>query len=80
MELSAPEKVILEVLTSCSSCGYPRKEFLKDLRSRKIERPMFVIRILYRQRFVRFCKSDGRHRPEGVYKPLRPAYEVLDLT
>lgn len=78
MELSATEKAILEVLTSCSSCGHPRKKFLEELGSRGVDEPMPVIKELCDRELMRFCEPSIRN-PQGVYKPFRAAFQALGL-
>jgi hypothetical protein len=79
MDLSEEEKRILEELLKCSSCGYPRSQFIKRARELDIERPMPIIRSLCKKGLMRFDQARPPVRPEGVYKPLRKAYETFGL-
>ena len=78
--LSPDQEVVLrELVEYCSSCGYPRKLFLKVLiETHGIERPLQHIKDLIDQEFVSFSGPNRRSK-EGVFKPKKKAFDHFGI-
>jgi len=78
MILTEEQKIVCCTILECNSCGYPKGQFLATLREKGIEFPLSVIKTLSQLGLVRYDVANGKSRKEGVFKPLRPLWDMQE--